>query len=64
MIKITKKDANCEDSTINKKVDEVEQPLGLLDTFAYLNIHYPNEVEKSRQRKPLLHCQLIGGKLA
>ncbi len=46
-ILIAKKDERCEDATINNKMDDIEQVLGLLDAaFAYLNICYPNDLEK------------------
>ncbi len=44
---IAKKDEQCEDATIKKKMEEIEQALGLLDAaFTYLNIYYPNDIEK------------------
>jgi hypothetical protein len=51
-ILITKKNELCEDTTIDKKMDEVEQLLGLLDAaFAYLNTFYPNDLEKQKARE-------------
>jgi hypothetical protein len=47
-----KKDERCDDTTINKKIDEVQQLLGLLDAaFAYLNIFYPNDIKKQQARE-------------
>jgi hypothetical protein len=47
------KNVSCDDTTIHKKVYEVQQLLGLLDAaFAsYLNIYYPNEEEKAKARE-------------
>jgi hypothetical protein len=53
-ILITKKNELCKDMTIDKKMDEVDQLLGLLDAaFAYLNICYPNELEKQKAREAI-----------
>ena len=50
-----KKDENCEDSTIDEKLDELEMTSGLLDAaFAHLNISYPNEDEKYKARQATL----------
>jgi hypothetical protein len=47
-----KKDERCEDTTINKNIDETELVLGLLDApFMYLNFCSPNDLKKSRPLK-------------
>jgi hypothetical protein len=46
------KSNRCDDTTINIKVNELEQLLGLLDAaFAYLYIIYPNTDEKQKARE-------------
>ena len=51
-ILIRKKNENCEDTTINKKLKELEQTLGLLDAaFAYLSILHPTDDEKLKARE-------------
>jgi hypothetical protein len=46
-ILLRKKDNECIDASINKKVDQFEQTLGLLDAaFSYLSILQPTEDEK------------------
>ncbi len=46
-ILIAKKNEQCNESAVNKKMDDLEQLLGLLDSaYAYLSILYPNETEK------------------
>jgi len=42
-----KNDESCDETTINKKINEFQQLLGLLDAaFAYLNIYYLDDIEK------------------
>jgi hypothetical protein len=51
-ILIRKKNKNCEDTTINQKLKEIEQTLGLLDAaFAYLSILHPTDDEKLKARE-------------
>ena len=51
-ILIRKKNENYEDTTINKKLKELEQTLGLLDAaFAYLSILHPTDDEKLKARE-------------
>jgi hypothetical protein len=43
---LKQKNVCCDDTTIHKKVYEIQQLIGLLDAaFAYLNIYYLNEDE-------------------
>jgi len=47
-----KKDDRCDNAEIQKKMHDFQQLLGLLDAaFAYLNIYYPNELEKQQARE-------------
>jgi hypothetical protein len=50
-----KKDENCEDSTVDEKLDELEMTSGLLDAaFAHLNVSYPTDPEKSKAREAVV----------
>ncbi len=49
---LAKKDGRCDEMEVMNKVEEIEQLLGLLDAaFAYLNIIYPNDIEKQLARE-------------
>jgi len=51
-ILVANKNEQCDESITNKKMDDLEQLLGLLDSaYAYLNILYPNETEKQNSEK-------------
>jgi len=46
-ILLAKKNEKCNDMTIHRKMDEMDQLLGLLDSaYAYLYIFYPTDSEK------------------
>lgn len=48
-ILIRKKNEACEDTTIHKKMEDLESIMGLLDaTFAYLNVSHPTQEEKTK----------------
>jgi hypothetical protein len=60
----SKRDERCNQATINKKVNELEHTLGLLDAaFFYLNIPHPSDEEKKKQAKLSMLYQSIGGAL-
>jgi len=51
-ILMAKKNEKCDENSIEKKMGDLEQLLGLLDSaYAYLNILYPNEDEKQNAKK-------------
>ncbi len=55
-ILITKKNEQCDESIINKKMDDLEQPLGLLDSiYAYLVFIIPTKQKNIMLRKQYLH---------
>jgi hypothetical protein len=60
----SKRDERCDQATIDKKVNELEHTLGLLDAaFIYLNIPHPSDEEKKKQAKLSMLYQSIGGAL-
>jgi hypothetical protein len=49
---VSKREQSCEEMTIQKKMDKIENTLGLLDAaFAYLNILHPTDEEKEKARE-------------
>ncbi len=49
---VLKREQSCEEMTIQKKMDNIEITLGLLDAaFAYLNILHPTDEEKKKARE-------------
>jgi hypothetical protein len=50
-ILVSKKESCCEETEIDKKMDTVENTLGLLDAaFSYLNLLHPTDEEKQKAR--------------
>jgi chromosome segregation ATPase len=61
-ILLAKKNETCDDATINKKVQQLEHTLGLLDAaFYYLNIPHPTDEEKKKQDMQWKLYQSNGG---